>query len=172
MKRWPWIALVVVLVVAAGVLALQAPIQQQLGEQAPASSPSQPAYVEEIQPVLVEAVQVVPRTLTERASYHGTLQPRRVVTLTPKASGRVAEIRVDVGDRVKAGQVLLRLETTEAEAQVRQAEAAVAAARAQLNRLLAGATDEELEQVRAGVRQAALQLEQARAELARIESLY
>lgn len=172
MKRWPWIALVVVLVVAAGVLALQAPIQQQLGEQVPATSPSQQAYVEEIQPVLVEAVQIVPRMLTERASYHGTLQPRRVVTLTPKASGRVAEIRADVGDRVKAGQVLLRLETTEAEAQVRQAGAAVAAARAQLNRLLAGATPEELEQVRASVRQADLQLEQARAELARIESLY
>lgn len=172
MKRWPWLALVGVLVVAASVIALQSPTHQP-DEPVPATSPSQPPNPgEEIQPVLVEGVRVVPRTLTERASYHGTLQPRRAVTLTPKAAGRVAAIQADVGDRVEAGQILLRLETTEAEAQVRQAEAAVAAARAQLDRLVAGATPEELEQVQAAVRQATLQLEQARAELARVESLY
>lgn len=171
MKRWPWLALVAVLVVAAGVIALQSSPPPE--EAVPASGPSQPRLLaQETQPMLVEGVRVEARSLVERATYHGTLQPLRMVTLTPKAAGRVAAIEADVGDRVEAGQVLLRLETTEAEVQARQAEAAVAAARAQLDRLLAGATEEELEQIQAAVRQAALQLEQAQAELARVESLY
>jgi len=50
------------------------------------------------------------------------------VNLVPKMTGKVAEVPVDVGDRVRAGQVVLRLDAPELEAAVRQAEAALALA--------------------------------------------
>lgn len=176
MKRWVWIALAGVLAVAVtvGVIALQgaAPGGAQpsaaQGGTSLGASPAPPAE----RAVLVEASPAPRRSIVERAAYHSTLQPRRTVALTPKTGGRVEELLVDVGDRVEAGQALIRLEAVEAEAQVRQAEAALAAARAQRDRLIAGPTAEELEQVRAAVRQARLQFESAERELKRIEELY
>ena len=74
----------------------------------------------------------------EPTSFHpslpceGTLAPSQQVDLAFKASGRIASLHVKVGQVVKKGEVLARLETVEAEAQVHAAEAQVRAAEAQL----------------------------------------
>ena len=52
--------------------------------------------------------------------------------ITARASGYVREWRVDIGDRVKAGQVLAILDTPDVDQQVRQADAQVAQAQAQV----------------------------------------
>src|SRR5690606_4117345 len=62
----------------------------------------------------------------------GTLVPMRQVDLAFKASGRIASLNVKVGQFVKQGEVLARLETVEAQAQLEAAEAQVRAAEAQL----------------------------------------
>ncbi|HEX5392524.1 MAG TPA: efflux RND transporter periplasmic adaptor subunit [Rhodocyclaceae bacterium] len=54
-----------------------------------------------------------------------TVEAVRQATLAPQVTGRVLEMRVDAGDRVKAGQVLARIDS-------REAAQAEAAARAQL----------------------------------------
>lgn len=64
--------------------------------------------------------------------FEGTLQPVREADLGFKVSGRLAQIRVRLGDRVGNGQTLAVLDATEAEAQVKAAEAQVRAAEAQL----------------------------------------
>jgi HlyD family secretion protein len=60
------------------------------------------------------------------------------------ASGRVETVAVNKGDRVEAGQVLIVLETDLLEANVAQAEAALAAAQAQMALLKAGPRLEEV----------------------------
>lgn len=71
-----------------------------------------------------------------------------------RVGGRVSEVLVDEGARVKAGDVLLKLEAFEAEAAVAAARAKVAQAEATLEKLRTGATQEQLRQAEAAVAQA------------------
>lgn len=71
-----------------------------------------------------------------------------------RVGGRVIEVPVEEGDRVAAGDVLVRLEATDAEAGVDAAKAALDQAKAALERLETGARSEEIRQARAMVDQA------------------
>lgn len=101
--------------------------------------------------VAVEPVQV--GDLENRVTITGKVAAAAEVNVVPKVPGKVAAVPVQVGDRVKAGQVLVRLEATEIAAQVRQAEAA-------------------LELARAGAGQAEANYRNARENLERIEKLF
>lgn len=72
--------------------------------------------------------------------------------------GKVTEVNVKVGDQVQAGDVLVQLDTTILEAKVKEAEANVVAAQAQINYLNRLNTD-------------ALHFESAQAELVRAQAL-
>jgi len=61
--------------------------------------------------------------VAEAADYAGTLQWARRVTLSTPNSGVVKEVSVDVGDRVKQGQVLLQLDDRACQARVDQIKA-------------------------------------------------
>lgn len=76
------------------------------------------------------------------------------VTVMPEVSGRIVEIAVDRGDIVKAGQVLVRLDDAVLQSQRRQAEAGLAAARANLARVRVGARPQEIAAARAALVQA------------------
>lgn len=76
------------------------------------------------------------------------------VSVAPEVSGRIAEITVDRGDRVEAGQVLVRLDDAVLQSQRRQAEAGLAAAQANLARVRAGARPQEITAARAALAQA------------------
>ncbi len=62
----------------------------------------------------------------------GSLQAVRQSTLSAQASGRIAQLNVKAGDRVKAGQVLAVIDDRTTQAGVAQAQAGVAQADAQL----------------------------------------
>ncbi len=64
----------------------------------------------------------------------GTLAPVQGVVVSAEASGRVVKIGFESGVTVKAGDVLVQLDSTTEEAQLRAAEAAVALAKANLAR--------------------------------------
>ena len=110
------------------------------------------------------------RTVTLSLEAHGILSANQEIRLSP-VSGRVAAVAADVGDTVSWGQPSL-LEKDELEINVAQAEAVLMAARANLERVKAGARPEEIEQVRAQVAQAEANLEQARSNLLRLRALY
>ena len=74
----------------------------------------------------------------------GSLAPHSQVSLAFETSGRVAEVFIEDGQPVKAGQPLARLETDELELQVAQAEAALAAAKAQLAQLTVSPRPEDV----------------------------
>ena len=63
-----------------------------------------------------------------------------IVTVSARITGRLAELRVDEGQSVKAGQVIAKLDPTDFEAQVQQAEAALAVAQSNLPASQAGVT--------------------------------
>jgi HlyD family secretion protein len=62
----------------------------------------------------------------------GTLNPVGLVNVGTQVSGTVSEVNVDFNDRVKRGQVLLKIEPTLLQAVIKQTEAQLEASRAQL----------------------------------------
>ncbi|RME38459.1 MAG: HlyD family efflux transporter periplasmic adaptor subunit [Thermoflexia bacterium] len=84
------------------------------------------------------------------------------VRIAPEVGGRVAEVLVDEGDPVAIGQVLVRLDDALLRARREEAEAAVAAARANLARVRAGARPAEIAAARAALAQAEAERDEAR----------
>jgi HlyD family secretion protein len=90
-----------------------------------------------------------------------------MVDLSPKVTGRVREVLVKEGDRVKAGDVLVRLDLGETGLTVARDKAAVAAAQARVRDLEAGTRRTELAAGEAEVNDRKAALELARKELQR-----
>lgn len=84
----------------------------------------------EKQHVPVEVAQVEKRDIVYQTTITGTVSAEQDVNIIPKIPGKVELVKVDVGDRVKKGDVLLQLEQDEIRAQLKQAEAALAMAKA------------------------------------------
>lgn len=94
-------------------------------------------------PVALPRVEVV--TATEVASDRalvltGSVVPLEQATLYPRVAGYVKRWSVDIGDKVKAGQLLAEIEAPEVDAQLAQARAELAQARAALAQAVAKQT--------------------------------
>jgi membrane fusion protein (multidrug efflux system) len=98
---------------------------------------------------LLDTIEVRRETLRRYAPAIGTLRARRMTRLGTQVSGRVEEVLVEVGDRVKRDQVLVRLDPTFFQIDVRELAAAVEAARG----ALAAAAADEMEKEREKARQ-------------------
>jgi HlyD family secretion protein len=105
-------------------------------------------------------------------SASGYVVAHHKIAVGAKVMGRVAWIGVEKGDRVQAGQVLVRLEDQEFRAQVNQAKANLAAAQARLDQLRAGSRPQEKLKDKAAVAQADANLKNAEAEYDRAQRLY
>ncbi|MFN2227901.1 MAG: efflux RND transporter periplasmic adaptor subunit [Anaerolineae bacterium] len=82
-----------------------------------------------------EEVTVEKGTLLAVVNATGMVLPEKQTTLTFQGAGRVAEVAVEQGDPVQAGQTLARLETINLEFAIDQAELALVTAQTQLLRL-------------------------------------
>lgn len=74
-------------------------------------------------------------TIHRWVSLPATLAPWQQATLHAKVTGYIAKISVDIGDAVKAGQVLATLEVPELQADIAKSKAEVTAASIEVNRL-------------------------------------
>ena len=83
------------------------------------------------------------------------------VSVAAETKGRIAELLVEEGDFVQAGQTVARLDTALLEAEMRQTEAGIATAQANLARVKAGIRAEEI-----GKAEAAVAVAQAQADAA------
>lgn len=101
----------------------------------------------------------------------GTIESR-TARISPRVSGRVLRVLVEEGQRVKPGQPLVELDHEYLDLQLKQAEAAVAVARAQLELLRSGARNEDIIQTEQQLKQAEINLEQARNDANRFRRLY
>jgi HlyD family secretion protein len=93
------------------------------------------------------------------------------IEVASKVNGRVASISVDKGDRVKAGQVLVRLEDDEYRAQVLQQQGQLANLEAKLQEAMNGSRPEEIAKARADVAQSDADLSNAKVTLERTREL-
>ncbi len=107
-------------------------------------------------------------TMLVAVSASGSVDLRERVSLAFEMPGRVVEARVEVGEQVGAGDVLASLDTERLALQVRQAEAALASAEAQLAKLQAGPRPEEVAAAEANLRAAEAQVSGAAAERDRL----
>ncbi len=93
------------------------------------------------------------------------------IEVASKVNGRVASITVDKGDKVRAGQVLVRLEDDEYRAQLAQQKGQLENLQARLAEINNGSRPEEIEKARADVAEANADLNNAKASLNRTSEL-
>lgn len=86
------------------------------------------------QAVTVEAVKVVRASLPQAITAVGSLRSDESVTLRPEVAGRIATIAFAEGQRVQKGAVLVRLDPTVNEAEVKQARANMTLAKSKYDR--------------------------------------
>jgi membrane fusion protein (multidrug efflux system) len=97
---------------------------------APAAKDSSQSTTEPVIPVI--AAVVAPSSLTESMRITGSLKTDENVVLSTKLAGKVAMLAVREGEKVRAGQLLARLDDAEQRAQRDRAAGAVRAAEAKL----------------------------------------
>lgn len=103
--------------------------------------PQEETAAPEKKPVPVTVKVVTPRDLPIQVEAMGRLKADREVTLSVEVSGKISKINADMGDRVRAGQVLVALDAkdyalalTEARAAYSSAKASFYAARSSFDR--------------------------------------
>jgi multidrug efflux pump subunit AcrA (membrane-fusion protein) len=111
---------IVVMVVALFFFRSRRPEHQEAG---PAQSPN------------VSTVPATRRSISRNLELAAVFQPFQEVDIHGKVFGYIRRINVDIGDRVRQGQVLATLEVPELQAQVQGADAGVARSRSDIDRL-------------------------------------
>lgn len=97
--------------------------------------------------------------IVRNVEFSGVLVPNHTVNIFAKMAGQATTVTADVGDKVKAGQLLVQIDTKELNAQLTVAEAAAA-----------GVGDQGV-QVKSGVETARLNLEMAQRTYERTKTL-
>lgn len=123
---------------------------------------------------LYAAVPITRRDITVAVEAAGLVEPSKTVELKSKASGEILEMRAETGDRVKSGELLVRIDErnprnalAQAQAQLEAAQARRSIAKAQAERaerLLASRTINEVD-----YEQTQLEFANAKAEVVRSE---
>src|SRR5262245_49986250 len=108
--------------------------------------------------VLVQANYVLKQDLTQSVSANGEIKPKKYVNISANTMGRIVQLPVKEGDHVREGDLLMRLDSIQTDAEVRSAEASLDAARA------------ELEGMASSVKSAEAAINSAKADLARSEA--
>lgn len=85
-------------------------------------------------PAAVEVGKVQRMRLEDDAQAVGTLQSKQSVVLRPEVSGRIVQLEFNDGQQVRRGQLLVQLNDTLQQAQLKQAEAQAGIARTNLQR--------------------------------------
>ncbi len=101
----------------------------------------------------------------------GYIVAHHKIQLASKVIGKVAWIGVEKGDKVKEGQVIVRLEDDEYRAQLRQAAGNLAALEARLLELTNGSRPEEIQVAKANLDSAQAELVNAKINLTRVQKL-
>src|SRR5881628_2768247 len=144
------------IVIALGLLLSGCQDGRTVSAEEPKSKASAPAARE------VRVTPAAERSVARTVAATGTLAADDQVVLGTKVAGRLAEIAVDLGTRVKRGQVVGKLDQSDFKLRVEQAEAALQQARVRLGLSPTGSDEKVDPEQTAIVRQARAMLDDAR----------
>ena len=154
-------------------LALLAVVCISVGcQQNPGPAAAPPSEAQKQAPRPVRLVQAAEEMVERKVGATGTLAADEQVVLGTKVAGRISELLVDLGTRVRRDQVIARLDPTDAQLRVDQAVAALQQARARLGLSPQGTDDRVDAEQTALVRQARAVLDEARLTRDRTERLW
>ena len=122
--------------------------------------------------IAVQISPVIRKHLTYSLNATGDITPMMQVDLFPKVSGYLERIDVNLGDSVRQGQVIAQIDRSDFLQKVKEIDAKVAQAKANLSELEAGSRPEELRQAEEAVRQAQSRFNNAKLQQERIEALF
>jgi RND family efflux transporter MFP subunit len=128
-RAWKWLLFAAViggLAFGATRIVAQRKAQQQQAEQAAARV----APVIELVPA--DLVRVQDRELLQRLAVSGTLKATQSAFIKARVAGELQDLQLREGDIVRAGQIVARVDATDAQARLRQAQQQAAAARSQV----------------------------------------
>jgi HlyD family secretion protein len=101
----------------------------------------------------------------------GYIVAHHTIQVSSKVIGKVAWVGVEKGDQVKEGQVLVRLEDSEYQAQLAQAHANLGVAKARLRELETGSRPQEIDAAKAAMEEAEANFQNATVNRKRVEDL-
>jgi HlyD family secretion protein len=115
--------------------------------------------------VSVEVAEVQMGAVKSTLGYSGNVRAVDKVSVLSKVGGRVEEVNVDIGDVVKKGDQLARLDADTSNAQLLQAMANMYASRAKLAQMEDGARSEQIAQAVASLKASQARLDRIKAPL-------
>jgi HlyD family secretion protein len=124
------------------------------------------------QVIPVKVMSATAGKVTNSAQYAVTIEPAAQADLSAKMGGKVVTIPVELGSYVQKGQVLVKLDSADAENALRQAEAGLASAKANLNSLRSGSRPQQISMAKAQLAQAEVSYEIAVEHHERMLGLY
>ncbi len=119
-----------------------------------------------------ETVSVARGSISSTVSATGSIEPEAEVALSFRASGRVEQVLVSVGQPVEAGQLLAQLDVTDASLALEQAEVSLQISRAQLDKLEKPPSDSDIIAAQANVTVAQASVASSEAALASAQASY
>lgn len=121
---------------------------------------NEPKAQAEVKPQAVSAVKVEKISLVNKVTASGKISPAEEVKVVPRSSGKVARVNCEVGQRVKAGDILIVLENSDIQARLDSARASLAVSEA------------NLEKARIQLEKSQIQMDDARRAFDRKKALY
>jgi len=125
--------------------------------------------VESVTPVQVETVNT--GSVSSESGINAKLAPSEEVQITPKMGGKITSLPVKLGQHVEKGQLLFKLDETDAQNSLKQAEAAYRVAQANLAQT-GSSSDQGLVQAKNGLKQAEQALADAKINQQRMQQLF
>ena len=114
----------------------------------------------------VQSGKPVRQDLTQAVSANGEIRPKKSVNISSNMMGRIVTMPVKEGDHVKEGDLLIRLESIQTEADVKSAEAMLDAAQSETEGMAA-----QLRAAEAGVSSAKIDIKRSETELSRAKQV-
>lgn len=121
-------------------------------------------------PIQITTAKVERGKLVQSIEPSGMIKTKSEINLNFDAAGRIAMINIKVGDIVKAGQMLAKLDTKNLDSAVMQASADLEKAKGNLAAYEAGSTAETIAQYEADVQKAEANLLKAQVDLANLKA--
>lgn len=123
-------------------------------------------------PIAVSVTKAVKSDIESVISLNGKVKPIQEINIIPKMPGKVSKVNFDVGQTVKAGDILFTLDDKDIALQVKQAEASLNSAEIALRRAQGGSMEQQLSQLQTNLSAAQVNYNDAKLNYERTKQLY